>query len=78
MRNIVLAFIFASFFTSKVFAGCISGNCEYGYGTWLFGNGSEYIGDFLNGNLCLGTDGSCTTCPTTIMNWSIKSFSSNP
>ena len=50
MRNIFLAFIFASFFTSKAFAVCISGNCENGYGTWLFGNGSEYIGDFINGN----------------------------
>lgn len=30
--------------------GCISGNCENGYGTYTFQNGGKYVGDWKEGN----------------------------
>lgn len=31
-------------------SGCISGNCENGFGTYLFETGDKYVGGFKNGN----------------------------
>ncbi len=31
--------------------GCISGNCTNGFGTWLYKNGSKYVGTFKNEQL---------------------------
>ena len=34
---------------SKNNYGCISGNCQDGYGTYTFENGAKYVGNFSNG-----------------------------
>lgn len=34
---------------SSLFSNCIKGNCYTGYGTYQYGNGSQYIGDFWEG-----------------------------
>ncbi len=34
---------------SKDNYGCISGNCQSGYGTYTFENGAKYVGNFNNG-----------------------------
>ena len=34
---------------SKNNYGCISGNCQDGYGTYTFENGAKYVGNFKNG-----------------------------
>ena len=40
---------FVLFFTSSVVAeGCISGDCTNGYGTYIYFNGNEYVGEFKN------------------------------
>jgi hypothetical protein len=31
--------------------GCVSGNCNNGKGTYIFSNGSIYVGDFVNNNM---------------------------
>lgn len=33
---------------NQVIAGCVSGNCSNGFGTYLFKDGTKYIGDFKN------------------------------
>ena len=56
MKPILVAFIFILFtgYSYSQKTGCISGNCEDGYGTFVFGSDSEwkgdkYIGYFKNG-----------------------------
>jgi hypothetical protein len=34
---------------NKKFEGCQSGNCQNGVGTYIYANGSKYVGDFQNG-----------------------------
>jgi hypothetical protein len=34
---------------NKKFEGCQSGNCQNGIGTYIYANGSKYVGDFQNG-----------------------------
>ena len=44
-------FILFFFFTYQVFAqqsGCLSGDCDNGYGTWLFKSGEKYKGYWKN------------------------------
>ena len=34
---------------NEKFEGCQSGNCQNGIGTYIYANGSKYVGDFQNG-----------------------------
>ena len=45
---LTLFVLFASF---SVFAGCISGNCTNGYGTYTFTDGDIYVGKFKDDKL---------------------------
>jgi V8-like Glu-specific endopeptidase len=36
-------------FTSPAYGGCISGNCNNGYGTYTDPNGTNYVGEFKDG-----------------------------
>ena len=50
MRKTIL-FIFLLLFSYESYSqqtGCISGNCDNGYGTWAWSSGSKYTGDWLN------------------------------
>jgi hypothetical protein len=48
MISICLLMMLASAIYSQE-AGCISGNCENGGGTYVYANGYRYEGDFVNG-----------------------------
>ncbi|MEM6398234.1 MAG: caspase family protein [Bacteroidota bacterium] len=45
-----LLFLFPATFLSAQ-GTCIKGNCQNGYGTYLFADGAKYIGDFKRGKL---------------------------
>jgi hypothetical protein len=40
-----------TFLFSQNKTGCISGNCKDGKGTYVFNDGSLYVGEFVNGNM---------------------------
>ena len=42
--------LFVLLFSSSVFAGCISGDCVNGYGTFTFASGNKYVGEFKYGD----------------------------
>ncbi|MBN1250964.1 MAG: caspase family protein [Bacteroidales bacterium] len=44
---IILVLLFSSYAFSQN-KGCISGDCDNGYGTWVYDNGEKYEGDWLN------------------------------
>ncbi|MBN1250963.1 MAG: caspase family protein [Bacteroidales bacterium] len=47
----ILSFIFLILLSYNLYAqqeGCLSGNCDNGYGTWAWSSGSKYTGDWLN------------------------------
>lgn len=54
MKKLLLIFMFLPFIgfgQSDIFGektGCISGDCVNGYGTYIFSNGSKYVGEFKN------------------------------
>jgi len=53
MRKIVILFVL-SFLAMNLYSqntGCISGNCDNGYGTFVWDNGDRYTGDWKNGML---------------------------
>ncbi len=52
----ILLFLAAGF-SSPAFGQCLEGNCQNGYGTLVFSDGSKYVGEFLNGQ-CHG-EGTC-------------------
>jgi len=39
------------FFATYVAAQCTQGNCQNGYGTFVFKSGAKYMGDFKNGSI---------------------------
>ena len=41
--------IMAWMIATTAHAGCIKGNCQNGHGTFVFENGSRYIGEFIHG-----------------------------
>ncbi len=43
---IMLGIINASMYSQQT--GCVSGNCDNGYGTWIYKSGAKYIGNFKN------------------------------
>ena len=50
MRKIFLSIIFILAFSSSVFAAeCVSGDCDNGYGTYLYDDGNKYVGESKNG-----------------------------
>ena len=52
MKNSILISLFFSFILfQNVYSqkGCISGNCEDGFGTYLYSDGDKYIGKFKDG-----------------------------
>ena len=49
MKIIIIITVFFSCFLSQA-QECFSGNCYNGYGSIIYDNGQEYIGEFKNGN----------------------------
>ena len=50
MKKVVVFFIF-SFLAINVMSqktGCVSGNCDNGYGTWVYKSGAKYVGYYKN------------------------------
>ena len=43
----ILVLIFIT--VSASFSNCIKGNCNNGFGVFLYENGAKYTGDFFNG-----------------------------
>ena len=43
--------IFFLFLSTSVFAECVSGDCGYGYGTYVWYNGDKYVGEWNNGRI---------------------------
>lgn len=43
-----------SFFENSVNTGCIAGNCQDKYGEYVWSNGDEFLGFFMNGKPYLG------------------------
>ena len=39
------------FLSIQIFAQCIQGNCQNGYGTFSYKSGAKYMGDFKNGKI---------------------------
>jgi S1-C subfamily serine protease len=46
MKKILILLLL--FFSSSVFAGCISGDCANGYGTYVWDTGDKYVGEWKN------------------------------
>jgi len=46
MLGLVLLFL-----SNQIFAQCIQGNCQNGYGIFVYKSGAKYMGDFKNGKL---------------------------
>ncbi|MFN8254810.1 MAG: caspase family protein [Bacteroidales bacterium] len=44
----LLVFSIISIFTYSQQSGCISGDCDNGFGTWLYPNGDKYTGNWVN------------------------------
>lgn len=50
LRNIVISLSLVCLFApSTAWAKCISGNCNDGYGTYVYKSGNKYIGNYRNG-----------------------------
>jgi hypothetical protein len=51
--RLTFLFVFLSIFgaNSQLVSKCISGNCENGFGTYIWASGNSYTGDFKDGNL---------------------------
>ena len=49
MKKLLLSLVLVFVFSSSAFAGCISGSCNYGYGTYLFDSGDKYVGEYKDG-----------------------------
>jgi hypothetical protein len=49
-KKLLLSLILVFGFSSSVFAECISGDCNNGYGTYLWndGSGEQYVGEWKN------------------------------
>ena len=48
MKKILILLLLS--FSPLVFAeGCISGDCYYGYGTYVWDDGTKYVGEWKNG-----------------------------
>ena len=43
--NLIILLLLSQF-SGAVFAVCIEGNCGDGYGTYIFSNGDEYVGEW--------------------------------
>ena len=52
-KKLLLSLIPVFVFSSSAFAGCISGDCSNGYGTysWNDGSGEQYVGEWKNGKM---------------------------
>jgi hypothetical protein len=50
MKKILMILVMVSWCNTS-FAECIEGNCKNGQGTYIFGNGAKYIGEFKKGKL---------------------------
>ena len=52
MKKLLLSLVLVFAFSSSVFAGCISGDCSNGYGTYIFSEeewkGDKYVGEWKN------------------------------
>lgn len=44
-----------NYYSNNKTSGCTIGDCQNGYGKWVYSNGDNYIGFFNNGNLKQGT-----------------------
>ena len=47
----ILFTIFFLFLPASVLAECISGDCDNGYGTYIWSNGSKYNGEWKNNSM---------------------------
>ena len=43
--------LFVLLFSSSVFAGCTSGDCVNGFGTYTYADGNKYVGAFTNDSI---------------------------
>jgi hypothetical protein len=50
MRNYILIFGFAFFTAFQANAACVSGDCDDGFGTYVWQNGDMYVGFWKNGS----------------------------
>lgn len=48
-RQMLIVGILFMLFTSHIFAQCLKGNCQNGYGTYKYKSGATYKGDFKDG-----------------------------
>ena len=49
MKKLLLLVGLIVMVSGSVFAGCIKGNCENGFGTYNWSNGDKYVGEWKNG-----------------------------
>ena len=52
MKKILISFVLSFLITSVAFArstGCKEGNCENGYGKWVYTDKTTYEGEWANG-----------------------------
>ena len=52
MKHLILALsLLISFYSANVFGQCVKGNCDNGQGTYKYSHGTEYEGQWKNGQL---------------------------
>jgi hypothetical protein len=51
MKKLLLSLVLVFAFLSSSFAECISGDCDNGYGIYLWDGGDKYDGDWKNGEM---------------------------
>ena len=49
MKKAIFAIIFGLLLSGNAYAGCIQGDCNNGYGTFIDSFGNKYVGEFKNG-----------------------------
>jgi len=50
MKKAIFVIIFGLLLSGNAYAGCIQGDCNNGYGTFIDSFGNKYVGEFKNGN----------------------------
>jgi len=51
MKKLLLILLFLSILSSCGESGCISGDCENGYGAYIWPNGDKYEGEWKDGKM---------------------------
>jgi hypothetical protein len=51
MKKLLGILVLVLLWCSVGFAECIKGDCNNGYGTYTYANGSKYVGEYKNGKI---------------------------